>query len=412
MTRMNRARQNMQDAARDINRGAKKNAKVVPQARKEGPSSARQLVSRVAAGFNPASDLGRWSAILGEPFRYQDIFCPVSYNPAPSFIQSTARTSSTSNAFVIAANTCTQMALWPGHNKIVSGASSATFGGAPPMDAVAYHAEDQLINATTYVVGPMAKHDNLGTKEPVIGVVSPGLAVGYMSRTANAPTNIPMTYDVALPYVSEAGSPDAGRGHHSRWQLVAMGLRVRNITPEIYRGGNFVTVQPNNSFNLPTLELQDDLEVYPTYYDWGCPDKAEVSWIPRAQDLAFWHGADVTAAGSATAYIREPAILAFFNNGTANAQTYSFEVVCHWQLAGTYLNPVGGPSPHSPELKAPIEKVLSHLQNTTHTALNAPRVAAAAYGHNGATTSGSWYDTAMKLYNGTKKVAATVGAAL
>lgn len=383
-------------AARQANANARKNAKVVPARaeEKKAPETPKEAVHKVAGVLHPDSDLARWADILSNPFGHEGIFCPVSYNPAPSFIQSTARTSHTNLNVAVAMTSTTQIALWPGHSTMV-GDPSQGGGVQGPMDAVAYHSRDVYIggaaSANVYTIGPMTKVDAIGTRAGVAGVLTPNVVVGGMNSASNAAGRVPLTWDVPLPY-----SVDSTKGgHHARWQLVAMGIRIHNVTPEIYRGGTVVTVQPNNQYLVDSAARQESLEIFPTFRDHGVGESVVVSWIPRAQDLAFWHAQESASSGGAPmASVEAPGILVFLNNPTNNTMTYSYEVVCHWQLAGTYLNPVGGPAPHAPEVKPHVEKAISFLQNSSHTAAPAKQVIARAVAHNGATSAGTWQDAA------------------
>lgn len=389
-------------AVQEVNSSLKKAAKVTPGSKRLAPKSTKGVVKRVESILNPVSDLGKWSRILSRPFEFEGFFCPVSYNPAPSFIQSTARTTVTNLNLGVGPNSTTQIAFWPGHN-IMAGDASQTGGFEAPMDAVAYHSRDIFIGGATpaniYVVGPMTKTDAISTKTAAIGVLWGGLGLASTYGTTNSGASLPLTWDVSLPYVADGTKG----GHHTRWQMVAMGLRIRNISPEIYRGGNVVTVQPNNNYLIPNAGNQATLEIFPTFYDHGVCEYAEVSWIPRAQDLAFWHGQEnISSGGTPSTDFSGPAMIVFFNNPTANTMSYSYELVCHWQLAGTYLNPVGGPAPHAPEVKPHVEKAISFLQNSSHTASQAASVISKAVSHSGSSSSVTWQDYAKLGFDAAK----------
>jgi hypothetical protein len=343
--------------------------------------------------------LAAWSRILSDPFHQEGIFCPVSYNPAPSFIQSTARTTSTNLTFSVAANSSTQMFLFPGHYRP---AGSATSNAG--LDAVAYHALDLSIGASRFVVGPMDKTDAVATRPPIIGVINPNLTLNSCADVFGG--GIGMFYDVPLPYVSVAISE---AGSHSRWQMVAMGLKIRQTTPELKRGGSIVTVQPNTNYVIPTGTVQSQLEVFPTFTDHG-PDGCYVSWIPRSQDMAFWHGTSETGASGASAVCGGAGIIAYLNNPTVDDLSYSFEVVCHWQLAGSYLNTVGRPGAHSPDVKPAVEKAISYLQNAGHSGAAAfGKIASAAVDHSGSKSAGSWLGTAIQGVKMAARVASLFG---
>lgn len=385
-------------AAAQATQAAKKNAKVVTTG---GPRKPRDVIKRIEGLLHPESDLGLWGAQLARPFDVEGRLCPITYNPAPSFIQSYARTTHTNLNVSVALNTTTQYVLFPGHTEMLNSNQNVSQAGQQGMDAVAYHEADVAINGTTYVVGPMSKTDVLGTKSPIIGAVTSGLVLNQVSINLAGATSAPVSYDVALPYTSLTHSTTAG--HHSRWMLNSMGVRIHNTTPVLSRGGTVVTVQPNNE--VPAVAgNQAVLEVYPTFKDWGPGEDVELAWIPRAQDLAFWHGADVQAGGGQPfSTVAAPGIYIFLNNPTASAQSYSVEIVCHWNLSGTYLNPVGGPSPHAPEVKPVVEKALSFLQNNAPTASQVMPILQKAAQHSGFSTAGTF----ATLAAGAVKLAST-----
>lgn len=386
--------QSQVDAARVLQKQIERvGGKTVTRSKeKKGPSSTKGVVRRV--GLHPASDLARWGRILSQPFLHEGEFCPVSYNPAPSFIQTTARTTSTDMSGSVAMTSTTQFAFYPGH-----GSSQGISTAETEMDAVSYHAKDQNVNTggslQRCVVGPMSKTDGAATRVPIIGVKIPGITTGLTYWDTSANTAVPVAWDVALPYVSVSGTTSTG-GHHSRWQLVAMGIRFTQTTPEFARGGTFLTVQPNTVYLGTNGDAQSTLEKFPTFKDHG-PEGFEISWIPRAQDLAFWHGTSDTGANGATAALIGPAVLVFINNPTGEAISYTYQVVCHWQLAGSYLNTVGRPAAHAPETKPAIEKAVSVLQNGHSSAASALGLLDAASKHSGITSGESWFETAAKL---------------
>lgn len=374
-----------------------------------GAKTPKKLVGMVRSGLHPESDLGLWAHILSSPFKVEGLFCPVSYNPAPSFIQSTARTTCTALSATVAATSTNQYVFWPGHYLSPNANSIAT--GMETMDAVAYHATDVLVNtaglADRYVVGPMNKRDNVGTRTAICGVGMTGVTVNQTWSATNNATSTPLGWDVPLPYESDARTTGF-RGHHSRWQCVAIGLRFRQTTPELARGGSFITVQPNNVYEPANNASQSVLEQFPTFKDHG-PEGFEISWIPRAQDLAFWHGTPDDSASGYKTSTGGGGVYVFVNNPTAGVLSFDFQVVYHWQLAGTYLNTVGRPGAHAPETKPAVEKAISHMQNGSHTAAQAPKIMSKAVDHDGAKSPESWYEAATRAYGIGKKAVGVAG---
>jgi hypothetical protein len=401
----------MARVARQAQANIKKSSKVTPSARRDKPL---EKVIAKSVLLNPSSDLAKWARMLSRPFDFEGYFCPINYNPVPSFIQSTARTTSTNLNFTVGTASGVQMVLFPGHGQIADSVGSV-MQGAAAMDGVAYHGMDQVIGnavapASHYVPGPMNKTDNISTKVAVAGFVTT-TALNVTAAASNTASSSALTWDVSLPYVSVTNGTNVA-GHHSRWQLTAMGIRIHNVSPEIYRGGTVITVQPTNNYHPGAATSLNLLEAFPTFKDHGVGEDVEVSWIPRAEDLAFWHGADSEVTGHADPYIRNPGMLIFFENATGSTQSYTYEVVCHWQLSGTYLNPVGGPAPHAPEVKPAVEKTLSFLQNNSHTARQAVDIVSKAVSHSGATSNSTWADFASRGFSAARSAAEFVASSL
>lgn len=372
----------MKKAARDVNRGAKKASKVVSTGSR--PETKRLIKNVVKSGVRPDSALAKWAKLLADPFDRPSGFCPVNYNPAPSFIQSLARTTVTNLSCSVPLSTTTQITLYPGHYTPATVGQMVNSGGSE-MDGVSYHAQTYVVNGVRHVLGPMNAASGVGNLTASIGSITGNINPGEVIGNTNA-TGTALLYDVNLPYIVDMGL--SASGGHARWQLVSMGIRIHNLTPEINRGGNIISVQPNNSSTIVSGN-QSTLEVYPTFHDWGVGDDGvQITWIPRAQDLAFWHNELQTASAPGSSAIKAPAMMVFLNAGATN-QVYSYEIVCHWQLAGTYLNQVGGPSLHHPELKPTIEKTLSTMLNSHPTASSAPRVVEYAHADDGALSSSS-----------------------
>lgn len=355
-------------------KAASKTAKVdeTPTRRKETKQLRKVVVSRI----HPDSELGKWFAALAKPFEApMGITCPVNYNPAPSFIQTTARTTYTNLSFQVAAGTTAQMVIFGGHGKV----ATAGIGDVSPMDPVAFHHPPQQISSPGNPGFDIVSLSPIDQSSPArfgaIGAITTGLAAGAMTNSTTSASAVAMYQDVSMPYSS---SSEVG---HCRWQLVAMGLRARNNTPELSRGGTIITVQPNTQ-NVTAFGAQADLDQYPTFRDHGVGDGpgVEVAWIPKPQDMAMWHTIDASGYPAGTE-LDGAAILAFFNAPAGNAQTYSYEVVCHWQLAGRLIQSIGRTVPHQPSTQAVVEPTLAHVINSSHTAAVVPRVGAVVAAH-------------------------------
>lgn len=345
--------------------------KVLNKAVKREQDRARKLQPR----------LERWLRLLAEPFENASCKVPINYNPVPSFMTSVARTSALTYSWSVAGNTTTQIAIVPGH-----GIASEV----EPMDGVAYHARKQIVNTTTYTVGPMGD----GVHGSMCGVHRTGLTTGTSNMYCNTVNDTPITYSNQLPYTASEG--ESG---HSRWKLAACGIRIQNVTPELTRGGNVSSVQPSSVTPIAVTN-QDYFTSNPSFQ---ISEKAntgvlEISWIPRPEDLAYWHSIR-TSTETAYSGVNYAGLFVWLNNPTSGAQSYAVDFVFHWELGGTSLQTVSSPSVHQPADKNVLEpslditrftkpsssgilntayEVVKHVSPFMEKALKDPRVSSAA----------------------------------
>lgn len=298
--------------------------------------------------------------LLARPFDAEICKSPINYNPVPSFMTSVARLTSTVEALNVPIQATAQVAFWPGHN--LNSDSDA-------MDGVAYHARLQSLSGVTYSIGPVAQASG-APGGATNGAINNNIVLGGATPAVGT-AGLPIAYDQGLPYIAALGS-----GDHTRWKLLALGIRIQNTTPIVSRAGDVVSVQLTNTVNLANFALQREFAKYPTF---NVTTKAntgtyEVSWIPNPTDMAFWHS--VTATESPVAALLEDAgLILWFNNPSNIVQTYKFEVVYHWELAGDSLVSVSSPSVLQPLDKGIVEPTLDVLKFTSHTAASAPSIA-------------------------------------
>lgn len=300
---------------------------------------------------------------LEDPWKYQGVKCPINYNPVPSFMVTTAHTTYTNNSFTVPIGLQRQLTLFPGH--------------APPsdgdaMDGPSYHCYGYTVNATSCSVGPVNTTSGV---TGIIGFTSPdtGMALTADVTSTAAPNFTPLTPDVLLPYTALIST-----GGHTRWKLVSMGVVISNTTPIQYRGGQIVHVQPNSNI-VPTGNMLADYASQPSFRITQEPNLGayKISWIPRADDLAYWH-----TEGSA--YGNSPwnaGINIWFQGCSGIAQTYSFEVVCNWELSGHSLAAVSAATIHQPADKNLVEPTLSVLNFTKSSASGALEAATTVAQH-------------------------------
>lgn len=325
------------------------------------------------------SEYTRYLKVLADPFGApMGVRCPVNYNPAPSYIQTTLRTTVTDLSFTVGSG-MKQLVLYPGTGSPYPslGAGGSQIG---VMDPVANHFQCQAVAASGSVqiisLGPIdMTNSSGGTRYGSAGWYDANATPGSVITSSSAATAYPLFWDTSAPYV---GSDAYG---HARWQCVAMGIKISNITLEANRGGSIVTVQPNVNLIPQGANTQAELEIYPTFKDHGVGDRGVyVSWIPRPQDMAFGHSQPESGATSSNS-LAGAAILVFMNNTTGAVQTYQFQVVYHWQLAGNLVNTIGSNAPHQPALKNLLEPAVAHVINSSPSAHALPRVGAVIAAH-------------------------------
>jgi len=328
-------------------------------------------------GNGMGGELGDYLYGLENPFDAMGVHCPINYNPAPSFIQTSARTTVSYQNFAVPAGSSRTFNLYPGHMEMAQTAGFATSLNSN-MDPQAFHhptfriTNDSATNPR--IIGPIAgTYTNVATitTRPCIGTIVANAANTYSYDFANVSVmnSAVLEYDAPLPYVYD------GSNGHVRWQLVSMGLRVRNVTQELYRGGGVITVVPNNDLNAKTGTISS-LAIYPTFRDHGDGSQGVyVKWVPRGGDLAFWH--DVMCQTTSIPITPDQdannvGLMCVMNNPTGQIQVYDTEIVCNWQIAGRLINTIGAPSTHIPALKNVVEPLISHALSSPAVSTSTP----------------------------------------
>lgn len=400
-----------------INQGLQKSQKTTNVTSNAAPRGAGKKSKKATKPFVKAyrrkmklTHLSSWAKSLARPFDVEAPICPVSFNPAPSLSVLPARLTTTLLNFSVAAGSTIQHTMFPGHGTPVSNVQDTLPGTVgSDMDAVAYHARG---NYTPIASGGIADRVCVGPVGYVIGghtyapfCVTASLLAHGGATNGTASTSYPLLWDVPLPYSSDISSGAS----HLRWQLVSCGVRLFNTTPVLARGGNVVTVQMINSAgvvraNGANATGQSELEYNPSFQVHGdCSDGIELSWIPRTQDLAYWHNLNSNVATEGASFnaanFAGCGFCLFFNNQTGTAQTYSAQYVFNFMLSGNLIQSVSRESVSEPSLKSPIEQTVVHLQNTSATAREAPVFAAASsLGDTGQTMSEKVAEIGSRLY--------------
>lgn len=346
-------------------------------------SRAEKAVRR--RGALKTTHLAAWAQALSDPFESEGAICPVNFNVAPSLMKTTARLTHTALSLQVPASVSRQMLFFPGHGAAPR-SLQLTGGNAiiSQIDPTSFHYCGDYSNllGTDRNIAPINTVNSGSSPATAIGCLAAAVELTY-GQCSNLTPHSPMPFDNVLPYV---GSAPALSGSHLRWQLVSCGVRIFNTTPQLYRGGNIVSVQFVNGSGLITTTganatQQSQLDSNPTFRIHGDgSDGVQISWIPRLEDLAYWHHLTDTVPNENT---RPPnwaaaAMAIFLNNPTSTPQTYTVQCVWNVMLAGTGIQSISTPAVVEPSIKGSIEQTVVHLQNTASTAATAPLVAEAS----------------------------------
>lgn len=353
---------------RSTNQAARSDATSMRQKEQRGrkPKESR---SELFPALKPR--ISDYLSLLAKPFTTETVRCPINFNPMPTPFSMTARSNWLYKG-IVAAGANLQVVIFPGHTAPVD---------ADEMDGPSYHSNWQLIGnpSVTVPVGPISYAD--------AGAVQRAGCLGVISTYSNGTVStgsviLDTSTNVSLPIYPDTYLPITGmakNSSHTRYKMLASGIKFCNETTESTRGGTFYSVQPV----LAGLPLGvsgaaggaiKDWTKYPTFFDHGLCDEKQgvVSWIPRTQDIAFWH------PGVSTSYtigISNAAYILWYVNTTGSNQTISISSTHHWEIGGENVQTLCDPTSQVPADQNVIVPTLTTLQDTSHTAAPAPRVA-------------------------------------
>lgn len=366
---------------------------------KKIPRTNEAIARRATGSKKPdmsSSEFAYWLKSLEYPSRYPEPICPVGFNPVPSLFKTTARTYKTMLSFSVAAGTQTNIFLYPGH-----GTNRFLFSGTPgggdvvpsPMDGVSYHGNFQSINSVLYSVGPFQVYSGV---TPIGGCMQANAAVGSIaSGSTDLASYSPLGYDKPLPYSTASNNDTAAHGGHARWQQTSARIKVVNTTPVQSRGGSVITVMPMNGGQIAdSAGAVAQMASNPSFFDHGPSMKADgegVSWLPRPQDIAFWHaltGNNVkpnnTLAGvGLCCFISAPAV---------SAQTYDIQIDWNWMLSGDFLQGISTPNPTRNEHLQPLATAVQIMQEGAKSAVGISGV-------HSAVANSDWHAAGATVFN-------------
>jgi len=313
------------------------------------------FIARAGATYGlGAVDFWSWSKLLSKPFTSQLVKCPVNFNPVPSVSTFCASTVSTFD-LPVDAGVSREVIFFPGHS------DEST---SDPMDGEAYHSKRQQFINGGFTVGPVeATGSGYGTCIAVSGnlvmnqLPSASTAIGYTSILWDNP--LPMTANYT-----------AG---HLRWKCIAIGIRWKNCSPALKKGGIVRSVQPSIAY-VPAVSPGGPgwagYDRFKTYREYKTLD-GEMSWIPRIEDLSFWHVTNSTGTSSDNAGVR---LLFTSPTGEGNDQQYQLEALYCWELSGSSVQALSTSAVHTSSLRNPTEDGITAMANSQSTADKAAEI--------------------------------------
>jgi hypothetical protein len=282
--------------------------------------------------------------------RIRGIKSPVQGNEAATICSFAATTTTGQSSFSQATGTM-QFCFFPGHNT----SDGDDYGVARHSNKIAVG-----VTPTSYIVGPM---DSTAGTVSLNGVKS-GIALGTAQYNVNTSASAALTWDVGLPMTCEATNTG-----HTRWRLVSMGVRFVNTTATESRAGSVVTVCPETRESFADGIDQELFAKYSTFEIHEVNKPIEVSWVPRSADFGY-----VSTSATAGTNVFEAGLFVWVNNPHTVAQTYSWELVCNWEIAGSSVKPLAS-------LSLPVtggEEVASKVAALHHSGISTSKMSAVA----------------------------------
>lgn len=254
-----------------------------------------------------------------------------------------------------------------------------------------------------FCVGPAIASNNTATS--VTSWILPNANMGNSTSTVTSttvgysPANTSMNVMVTnTPYNAETLA-----GSDYTWRMVGGGLRMRNVSEQLYRGGlvRYVldaTGTLNAGINASTTNFEGikslidsaqhsvrkhfsdnslvEMLIPAAHCGWETTDPTDWSGIfagaGRAMSGAVtngnYGGSGSTRYGGTTSLIggsTAPLVWGYFTNNSTGAQTIDLECVEHWEVHGNAISILHTPSPNHVQTQSLISSVIEHV-STNH----------------------------------------------
>jgi hypothetical protein len=375
--------------------------------KKVGSKAARRVIKAVYVKPTHARLLD-WARLVSNPFvGTNTVRCPLNFNPAPSYLSfPVTLVDNQAAGLSVSAGFARQLFLWPGHAQLYGApvvVGSTGSGNLGDMDEVAFHAPFKTIAGSLYSIGPLNSYDAGGAiRTASMRHLSPDALTalgGVVTSCANGSGGL---WDNPLPLTA-----DPRAAGHMRWKMISMGIKIINTTPAANRGGNVVSVQPATVVDMANFTSQSQFDSHPSFTVWGdASEEVTICWTPRPRDLAFWHSTPIAGSagvGATDSTLIGPAIVVWFNAPSAFNQTYTLEIVTHFEIAGYAVQTFSSPAPSLSTPLGPVQAALTAHVNSSPTAEGFVHTVAAAVGATGAKLERVAGDVAAQGVHAAKK---------
>lgn len=238
--------------------------------------------------------------------------------------------------------TATEIGFFPGHNY-----SDA----ADPVDLVSAHAYTQTINGTALIIGPAGD----GVRGNCIGYQVSGGANDTFYAATNVATASALGAAENAPFtVSDQN------GNHTRWRLQSLQVTIENVTAISSIGGDVVVVQPDHKEQSTAVGAYVK---YSSFRRYNSTTPIVVKWVPRSEDLYWWHSDSGTAAiGTLGVGIR-----ILLNNTSTTSQSYRISWVANWEIAGAQYAALSTPTLDSAQGQMVVPRAINAARNHSGT---------------------------------------------
>lgn len=268
-------------------------------------------------------------------------------NVAPSAVSLTATTVARFTSSP-AASSANQIVWFPGH--------LTNSGGMHPSFTTSNYAEVNVTGVPTqYVSGPV----QVGSVPALAAVHTVGITVGGSSGSASTSllTNAGVS-GVATPVLWDSSTGLSAPVATDYWHRpVSCSIRITNTTPAGNVSGSVTTVVPGATFDVvAATPAQEAWAIFPTYNINDAAGTVEVVWVPRATDLGYWG----YAGSGLNSNLRDAGIIIWLNSASTS-QSYTVEIVCNWEIAGSAYRTLAGPTEVSDHAGDAVKQMVAQV---------------------------------------------------